>query len=485
MEAGTVPEKVTISHRGARYEIGMGKRYYAIWTAGAPRTDPVDRWPETPEGWAQAWARFTAIEAPGTIVPVPRTRKRVLTGLFRPVRAASGGADGGEDAPGGAAKRPVPTRLVASGLLAWGIVAGIAGLFPAYFTGQSLASASDQLAPHVLYLVGWSAALALILMAGVRTRIGGLLGTGLSAVTFGLLAADLATGTSGHGGVGVGMLMSLIGWLGCAAGSALALRIRPAGASPGLHTAVPYTTVPYTTVPHTTVQAAVGRPRRADAGAVALLALCAIGAAASFTPSWDSYTLTRASSGTSSTITAGNAFQNPGTVIAADMATVIALVAVAVLAALWRPTRHGAALVGGAVVAMAAQAISAVIQASQSASPGLFGISPAQAQAAGLTISSGLTSIFWVYVVFVIALAISAAWLATAPSHPLSPVPSNLDPGYPVPGYPVPGYPVSGYPVGPEATTSGEATRGDERLADDNEDSLGSEEGAGSEVSTS
>ena len=462
-----MPEKVTISHRGARYEIGMGKRYYAIWVADAPRTDPVDRWPETPEGWSQAWARFTALETPGTIAPVPR--KHPLTGVFRRRSSVHDGGDAaGAAGDAGPARRPVPVRLVASGLLAVGVVAGIAGLFPDYFTGQSLASASAQLVSHILYLVGWSAALALILTAGIRTRIGGLLGTGLSAVTFGLFAADLATGTSGHEGVGAGMVITLIGWLACAAGSALALRARPAGGTPA------------GSLP-------ASKLRKADAGPVALLALCAIGAAASFLPSWDSYTLTYG--GSPHTQTAGNAFHNPGTVIAADMAAVVALVAVAIVGALWRPTRHGAALVGGAVVAMAAQVVLALLQSSQATSPEMFGISAAQAQSIGLTISSGLTAIFWVYVVFVIALAISAAWLATAPSHPTMfappPVPPGPGPEYPVPGYVVPG---PGYAGDPEPAAPGQAEQqdGDPPAKDhDNEGSLGSEEDAGSEVSAS
>src|SRR4029077_2053587 len=113
------------------------------------------------------------------------------------------------------------------------------------------------------------------------------------------------------------MLMSLIGWLGCAAGAALALRIRPAGAAGAARPVVPATTVL-----RAPGQAVAGRFRRADAGSVALLALCAIGAAVFFVPSWDSYTLAQSSSGTSSTITAGNAFQNPGTVIEAANGTV-------------------------------------------------------------------------------------------------------------------------------------------------------------------
>src|SRR5215470_2013427 len=83
MHGGGTVDKVTISHRGARYEIGLAKRYYAVWTVDAPRAEPIDRWPETPEGWSQAWARFTAIETPGTIAAVPRQRALTIPGFRR------------------------------------------------------------------------------------------------------------------------------------------------------------------------------------------------------------------------------------------------------------------------------------------------------------------------------------------------------------------------------------------------------------------
>ena len=67
------------------------------------------------------------------------------------------------------------------------------------------------------------------------------------------------------------------------------------------------------------------------------------------------------------------------------------------------------------------RSVSALIQAGQPATPGMFGISSAQASAAGLTISSGLTGIFWVYFVFVISLLVSCAWLFTEPGHPVMP----------------------------------------------------------------
>jgi hypothetical protein len=460
-----VPEKVTISHRGARYEIGMGKRYYAIWVVDAPRTDPVDRWPETADGWSQAWARFTAIETPGTIAAVPRRRAFSLSGLAGGRAKASG--EDGPGGEGGAAHRAGPGALVggtrvAAVLLAVGVLLGVAGLFPAYFTGQSLTATSSQLVPHVVDLVAWAAAAVLALLGGSRARIGGLLGTGLGAVTLGLFASDLATATAGHEGVGAGMIVTLGGWLGCTLGSAVALVASRDGkpADDGAAAAGG-------------PRGALRRPRWTDAGPVALLALCAIGAAASFVPSWDRYTLAESSTGAAQTITLGNAFQNPGWVIFANVVTVVALVAVAVTASLWRPARHGSALLAGAVIAMAGQGISALLQVSQPASPAMFGFTTAQAQADGLTISSGVTSIFWVYVVFVVAMAISCAWLATAPNGAAAnPLPAYPGAPYPAGGYPAGTYPVPSYPAPsspPEAGTPASSGPGDDAVTDSGE----------------
>jgi hypothetical protein len=514
MEAGTVPEKVTISHRGARYEIGMGKRYYAIWAVGAPRTEPLDRWPETPEGWSQAWARFTAIEAPGDITAVPRpSALSALRGVVSRAAAArekSAGPDG-DDA--GRSQRDSVIRLVAATFLGIGVAAGIVGLFPAYFTGQSVASASDQLVPHLMYLATWAVATVLVVSGKARTRVGALLGTGLSAVTFGLFVSDLATGMSEHAGVGPGMVISLIGWLACAVGSVLAVLPRPrataagspatamdaspatvvdaspAGTLAGYGTAAsvygtptsaygapvpPYGSGAYGTPAPTTARTGIIRPRKSDAGTIALLTLCAIGAAACFVPSWDSYTIVQSATGSSATQTAGNAFQNAGTVIFGDIACVIALIGVALLAGLWRPARHGAALLGGVIVAMAGQAISALIQVSQPASPELFGISAAQAQANGLSVSSGVTSIFWVFCLFVVAMGLACAWLVTTPSavpslgmagNPLQP---NPDPGYPAPGYQAAAQtPAAGESDDEKSLTGEDTVRGDTGQTDD------------------
>ena len=409
-----MPEKVTISHRGARYEIGRGKRCYGIWVTGAPESDPVDRWPETPDGWAQAWARFMALETPGTIGPVEQR------GFAFPRLRLGRGKDAAGDGTG--RKGSGMAVRAATALLALGVVLGIAGLFGDY-TGQSLVSGADQLVPHLLYLAGWTVSAGLV-AAGLRrgpgsraVRPGALLGLGMSAVTLGLFGSDLGQVIAGQAGLGAGLILGIAGWAACTAGAVtgLAARDRGTAAVSGEGTG-PAATAGRPAGPGRPV-----RPGPGTAGPVALLVLGAIGTAAAFAPSWDSYTL--ATQAGSQTMTLGNAFSNPGPVMTANVITMIAIIAVALIAALWRPMRQGAALLAGAIIPLAAQAISALIQVRQPASPAMFGISPAQAAQAGLTISSGVTPIFWVYCVFVIALAISCAWLFTEPALPAAPNP--------------------------------------------------------------
>jgi hypothetical protein len=85
----------------------------------------------------------------------------------------------------------------------------------------------------------------------------------------------------------------------------------------------------------------------------------------------------------------------------------VALVAVVVAAALWRPVVYGAALLAGAVIPMAAQAAQA-----------------------GLTISSGVTAAFWIYSGFVVVLAAMCALMLArsrrAPAAPASSRPAGV-----------------------------------------------------------
>ena len=125
-------DDVTIWYRGANYRLGRWRTGYGIWpVTGRPKI-PLEQWPETPQGWAAAWSRFTAIEHPAAIVHLSKPA----------VPVASQGRS-----------------IAAAGLLGAGVACGIAGLFPAYLSGASLASEPANLVPHVIYLAacGWPA----------------------------------------------------------------------------------------------------------------------------------------------------------------------------------------------------------------------------------------------------------------------------------------------------------------------------------------
>ena len=161
-------DRVTITYRGAKYEIGRGSGFYGVWTAGGARSQPLERWPETPEGWTAAWSRFANIEAPGTIVPVGRNtppvppaapREGEDTGPFGETAAPAGETGETTVAPAGSVpytpygqytSRVAPVlggkaaRIVAAALLGAGVILGVAGLFPAYIGGASLAHQAEQ-----------------------------------------------------------------------------------------------------------------------------------------------------------------------------------------------------------------------------------------------------------------------------------------------------------------------------------------------------
>ena len=436
-------DDVIISHRGARYEIGRGPGCYAIWPAGAAHLQPIEWWPETEAGWQEAWARFTDIEprrsitevptasapagpapaGPAPAGPAPAASAPAASAPAGPATpggtgpgAAAGAGDGTIPAwataglaaqalppPGGRAgpaarlARGGRRAAVAAGLLTLGVVLGIAGLFPGYFGSSSLASESSELVPHLIYLAAWTAAAVLIVMGGVRRRTGALLAAGTSIVTLGLFVADAGTAASGGASlIGTGLILSLIGWAACMAGAIVAL-VRGGAGLPA-------------------------SPRGTDVVvhlAVGLVA--AIGAAIAFVPSWDRFTL-RTPAGASLSITEGYAFANPGLVIAGDVLVMAALVAVVLVAALWRPVRLGAALLVGASVPMVAQAISALIQIRGPVSPLLFGITPSQAARIGVQITSGLTPAFWIYCAFVLGLLLTWSLMLATPS-PAPPAP--------------------------------------------------------------
>ena len=391
-----MPENVSIAYRGAHYAIGQGPQFYGIWHAAAPQSQPVEWWPRTPEGWSGAWSRFASIEVPGTIAPV--THQQPVT------QQAAGPATGGPTPDPAAVARG---SRIAAGLVGLGVALGIAGLFPGYVAGASLASAPFDVVAHAIYLAAWGLSGVLILLGGMRLRAGGLIGLGVSAVTFGLFFADVGTqAASGSHSLGAGLVLSILGWLACTAGAGLASwSARPARTAIGRNGAGPERGLPHP----------LRRISTYEIAPIVTLVLAAVGAAIAFAPSWDSFTLQTAS-GASQTITEGNAFANPGWVIMGDVLVMVALVAVVIIAALRRSMRLGAALAVGAIIPMVAQAISAIVQIKGSAatSPLQFGVSQSQASQLGLTISAGLTPMFWVFCAFLATLILLCGWLLLA-----------------------------------------------------------------------
>src|SRR5580704_6973538 len=400
-KALTVLDKVTIAYRGGTYEIGRGRDYFGIWTVEGSRSQPLEWWPETQEGWSAAWTRFAVLEAPDAITSVGQEATRPgerTDAAWAPAMTAGRGR-----------------ASVAALLLGVGVALGIAGLFPDYLGGTSLAAQPDNLVAHVIYLAAWTAGGVLIALGGARVRVGALLATGLSIVTFGLFLSDLGTPIAGGAHLaGAGLVLSLLGWLACAAGSALAFLIRPARNAGRAPVVGP---VPVSDGDQFSAAGpgpvgdpartrgrllTLGWPRGAALGPAVLLVLAGLGTAAAFVPSWDSFTL-RTAAGQTQTFAAGNAFSNPGAVIAGNVVVMVALAAVVIAAALWRPARHGAVLLAGAIIPMAAQAISALVQVGE------------QASQLGLTISTGLTPSFWIYSVLVVVLLVSCAWMLFIP----------------------------------------------------------------------
>ena len=176
-------DKVTIAYRGETYEIGRGRDYFGIWTVAGSRSQPLEWWPETQEGWSAAWTRFAVLEAPDGITSVGRTATQ------------PGERTDAAWAPAIAARRG--SAIVAALLLGVGVALGIAGLFQDYLGGTSLASAPENLFAHVVYLAAWTASGVLIALGGARLRVGALLAAGLSIVTFGLFLADAGTPIAG------------------------------------------------------------------------------------------------------------------------------------------------------------------------------------------------------------------------------------------------------------------------------------------------
>jgi hypothetical protein len=53
--------KIEFTHTGSRYLLGYGGDFFGIWDRNAPQ-QPIERFPRNDQGWASAWARYSAME---------------------------------------------------------------------------------------------------------------------------------------------------------------------------------------------------------------------------------------------------------------------------------------------------------------------------------------------------------------------------------------------------------------------------------------
>jgi hypothetical protein len=364
-----VSEKVVISYQGARFRLGRSQTFFAIWPDGMPLDQPLEQWPATPEGWSAAWVRFNELETPGTIVQAQ--------------------APAAASVWGGRPSAPTLTGFKvtnSSALLVIGVVFGVVGLFPGYWGSSSLASQTDQLVAHLLYLLAWAIAAVGVLAGGNKARIGALLGLGTSVATLGLFVSDI--GQLNGASVGAGLVLALIGWVACTAGVVLALR----GSWKWR-------------------ELLVERLSARSIAGTAVLGAVAVGVAVTYALSWDTLTIA-SSQGQLQTSAYGNIVSESGVEVFGTVLVMIAIIAVATLAGLWRNITAGAALLAGVLFAVVAQAISAPIQAHDQTS-----VFAAGAKSAGdVFISYGLTPSFWLYCLFAVALVVSCAWMLVSPA---------------------------------------------------------------------
>jgi hypothetical protein len=233
-----------------------------------------------------------------------------------------------------------------------------------------------------------------------RRRVcGGLLGVGMCALCFVAALATLGDAIAGLVHLPY-LLLNLTCWLPAAAGSGLALVRKGGLASVGRP----------------------GRPGRADALPLALLAVTVGGALVAWVPAWAKYTFTGSMGPHSEELI--NAFAVPGVEIAGTVGEMTVIVALAAAAALWRPARFGTVLLTGAVLFLANQAIAGISAVIEVPPPSYFGMTAAFR----MRISVAGTPWLWAFCGFMAALIVLYEWLfiRSRPGPPQAAAPVTL-----------------------------------------------------------
>lgn len=336
-----------------------------------------------------------------------------------------------------------PAQVAAVALLAGGVGLGVASFLPAYLDGASLASQADLATAHALPLAGFALAAVLAVLARPRAvdrrqplGLPGVLGLGVAAVDLGLLVTDLAQAATAGSTAGGGLVLSVLEWALCAAGSLLALH-------PSLLRGE---------------RRASGGEARVDVLRFVLFAVVGLAVAGLFAPAWDRYVVHLTAIGRVSTVTAGNAFSEPGAMVAGSVLVMAGIVVVAMLAGLLRHGKVAATLVAGGLVVLVGQIASALVQWRIPVSPSQLGLSPARASALGVHISAGFTAAFYLFCAFVALLGLLGLVRARVGALP-RPARARRGGGGAPAGGPPPWWGAGGVP-GPFATPGGLPTAG-------------------------
>jgi hypothetical protein len=247
----------------------------------------------------------------------------------------AGNSPAGERARGGDA-------LIGGSLMAACVGLHIWAMFPPYTggpTASSVVSSPDQTAVYICLEVGWAVA-ALLVLSRASVRGGAALGAGLGTVELGLLITDTALGLQVANGSAPGVWLAL-GGLG-------------AGLAGVLFAASSVTMVRANHLRSLSLSTNVGLR-------AVLTVLVAVVAVAAFWPNWAHYHLV-STTGRTLDFYAGDAFKESAPIIAGALVSGLAIGIISILSAFWSPLDAGAWALAGAVVGLASQLISQLVQ---------------------------------------------------------------------------------------------------------------------------
>lgn len=300
-------------------------------------------------------------------------------------------------------RHPSRLELTAGGLLLASVVLHIAAMFPTYmpFAGSSpvsIGSQSDQAALFAVVTATWAAALGFGLAGPKWVRVATGLAIGAAVGELGFRVSDLGEvfryGTSV---AGVGFWLMTAAWVVGAAGAGTAVFAVMRSRRPGAQTDPPKS----------------GFNRWA---VVAVVGVLSVATAGLFLPSWDHYTGVSAVSGRVVSFNLGNAFAEPWQVVVGNVLSALAIAAVPIGAAIlmWKDRRAAVAVTTGVLAVLGAQFLSAVIQVDQAVPPSIAGLSGAQANQLGLSLSLKLTGWFALDAILALALLVTTVVVAAA-----------------------------------------------------------------------